>query len=744
MTRPPNLLPRFDRPSRYRQSTAVLLVDGVRVGFTQARTLHGVRNPVGQLTFSVPTPLPAALQGDPVGRRVTLTATMVTHEGWVANRRRNLRQESSVVFSGTVRRLDRDADPSGRTQTFGCADDLWMLGVDVTEDLAWDGPIDATELIRGRLQAKGYGTVRRQPMFLDTLRFPDGTTLVLGGNALVDDGQVILREGTNDLGLMNNIAGVCGYALYGLPTGSPRLSRVMGIPPAIGTTDPFRSDGGYRVIDARDEGFTWRGGQDADLSTNYWEVTGARWTEADGTAVEIRSFPDTAALIVPDIPSDVGLRREAFGSPYLLTQAQADGARNIREMDTGGRVRTVAIEVDGMPTVYPGHVHKVVNPDQGVDETYVAMTVSHTFDDGGSHRTLLTYRRGAGTALPAGVDQCVFRSLFTAPIHLGDEPVAWYAVPSPTSGVETRYPFTPTEEQTGLAFVARGHGCNSQYVSNPPEDGLTGSKVVVEQLEAGGVAGDDEDWRKVGENDLPVLDERYPEQRPYSSDGEWVDVRVAIPGTLEAGRPARVRIVAGTDGVGVDDFELKGASLMSCKAGQPKLPGSPRPPGTATPPPQQPGSTSPGGGTQGRPNTPAGIRLLTDGTVGPSSGGTPTCGAQYLDAGTRTIRMVGQFTGLSAGAGSRGSGWAEYFRLSIERTDGARLTLYGRLLNGSGVVQAGSGERSFSFDVTSFLAGQRGTLRSRVRGEPGTVDRTLIVSEAATITVARWDAQVSR
>ena len=713
----------------FRESTGTLTVDGIRIDFESLNTLHGVDNPVGQLSFTVRTPLPAALTSGtgPIGKRIVVTATMASHEGIVTegnNRvRGNLRQEASVIFSGTIRRRGFGSDPSGRTRTYACQDDLWMFGVETWEPQAWDGPILADTIIRGQLQSKGYGTSRRQPMFLDALRFPDGSSFTLGGVAAVDDGQIVLRDGSSQLALMRNIAEVPGYKLYALPTGSPRMSRVLGIPPAVGTTDLFRADGGYREISNTTEGFSFRGEDDAEDVTNYWEVFGASWTDADGTAIDIRSFP-SYVLLAPDLPEDAKVRHQEFSSPFILTQTQADGARVIREEDSGARARTVTIELDGMPTAYPGHVHKLIAPDLLLGETYYVMTVVHTMDNRNGFRTTITYRRGAGTARTAGTDRCETRTLFTNPIHLGDEYVGWYAVPNPY-GTERVYSFAVSEEITGLAFLAEAHGCNSQYTAKPPPANLTGSKVVFEQP-LGTV---------IGQNELPVLDERYTERRPYGSLATllWPPIRVGIPGTAAPGT-VYVRLVAGTAGVGAADFELKNGRAMNCEKGVPRLPRYPHPPVQPPPQPTRPGTvptTDPTAPTA--PVRPARYILVQDGTATPSRPIFATRTLTVPRGATRLSVMVGA-SNLAAATGSRGAGWSEYFAITLRNMAGGLKTFYGQL-QASGSPLAGSGLRSCSWDITADAAGGAWTL---------VPEQTRIVSETRTLTLtSSWDAYVT-
>jgi hypothetical protein len=393
---------------------------------------------------------------------------------------------------------------------------------------------------------------------------------VLGGVAEFDDGQVRLPALTSWLDWGVDLCRLFGYRVYGTPQGLTRVSAVRGLPDAADSV---------RTYTEGLDGFSWRRSVDLHGIVGWWEAIGPCATDADGQEVCIRSFPASVPSN-PDVPTPPGTDADRVKglTELLVTQDLADLARNVWEVDFGGRSILHEWTTDGQPLRRPGEVVTLDAPTVGSETSVWITRLAHDFTLSEGWVTSFTGWTGNGEALPSGSDVCVEETVYVGPGHVGDETVPWYAVPAP-GGSTITVNFTPLDDYTSITLVGRHHGTNSQFIDGANAD-LTVSRF---QLWQGG--------SQIGEGALPVADENYALQLDYTNDANWADFAVPIPGTLDGGVAAELRIVSGVNpalpaATDDDDFEVKSIVLTSCAQGAPTLPGEPTNP--TIPPPRPP------------------------------------------------------------------------------------------------------------------------------------------------------------
>ena len=186
--------------------------------------------------------------------------------------------------------------------------------------------------------------------------------------------------------------------------------------------------------------------------------------------------------------------------------------------------------------------------------------------------TTFTASAGTGEPLPSGSD-CSGEAINGGPWHLGNQNISWYRRPSHQGPDETINITVTHEDYTSLAITGIAHGCNTYGTGNIGKP-TTGSKIEIWQLpEPSLPAGGNNEIRRVGSIELPTLDEEYARRRPYGpTDKWWTSFRLPVPGNLKQG-PAELRLLAGTNPDGRDDYEVDKLVLTYCGIGIPALPG---------------------------------------------------------------------------------------------------------------------------------------------------------------------------
>lgn len=454
---------------------------------------------------------------------------------------------SARMFHGYATTLNSRLDSSGRYATITAKGWCNLLNDRPERTLRWNGPIDLKHIVISLLNHF------RVPQYLvDDITYDNGTPIRLGVNSLVSDGEVVIDTGTNALSWLTQTLGLFGYAIYDTPIGEVRVKRISGLPVGDPVVTVQQGDIGYRYDRQRT----------SDGMANYWRVTGASYTDEDGVQQQIVSIP---ATVTPHIAfRGKQIRKLDRSSGIIETQAMADLVRNVLERDYGVPIAEVSAQVDLAPLVNPGDVAKVTSPVVQAEDDVWITAIDHRMPRQGMMTSTIRGTRGNGTALPAGND-CITLPLQTAPVHLGDERVPWYAVPNP-SGREISIPFTVSNNYTSMKIVGLGHGCNSYLIGNESVDAGV-SRFVIQQ-----------NGEEISSGDLPVLPENYNERLPYgASDEHWGRFVVPMPGQIKPGQ-ATLKIISGEDTrlpahTRWDDFEVKSIHLIACGVGQPEIVG---------------------------------------------------------------------------------------------------------------------------------------------------------------------------
>lgn len=518
----------------------VVTVAGVPVDALAADTGHDTRRYTGGASITLPLPLPAHLVDAVTGELLSQPVTIqMGHD------------ETGIrpVFVGRIDDTAGEIDERDATITIRCSGGSTVLDWPEPTDLVYAGPIALADIFRSLCARRGVPIFRAESVLA-----PDGAVVLLGGNPDVNDGNVVIPKRQSPLAWLNRQAGLVGYAVFDAPDGTLVLGRVAGAPPASAVAATY--------VEGVDPFVMREARTTVGMATDI-RVTGASGTDRDGVPFEIRSF----AATVPAEPllDPPGYRTEPIADRDIATQAHADAVRHVAETTLAAPQVTTTWEVVGDPWRAPGEVVAVDFGRLGAAGPRWLTGVRHVCD-GDGYTTTLTGETGGGTALPAGEDSDVI-DVRIAPIHIGNERVAWYAQPNP-QGKTVEITITVPETYTALAISGWAHGCNSQLIGGANED-LTVSKIEVYQNQ-----GQDDPDKPVGTAELPVMSEDYAKRLPYGAGlTHWTWFRMAVPGRLEPGT-ATIRFVAGENTkVGdTDDYELQQVRLTLTGVGEPVLP----------------------------------------------------------------------------------------------------------------------------------------------------------------------------
>lgn len=510
-----------------------VLIGGIVTDCLDVTTRHDVDAPIGTCSLSLKLPLP---------EHVTFGASVEVQAGYPG--------AVHTLFRGAVASRRQSISRQGRTAQITATSHAVRLAREDLSDVVFNGPITLKALFEGLAARRGVTLYRS-----DETTAPDGVTPITFGNSLLANGQTVrIRRKTPTLDFLTRAARLVGYRVFDTPQGV-RQQRINGLPnasAAIEIAEAWNALG----LDYDD---------DIEGLVNYWEVFGDRYIDDDGVNVELRSIP----LEVPTSPEleaywGSGWARKELSDDLIDTEALADIVRNVAEIDHGAPAERVSWETHGAPDLMPGDVADVRSDSMALSGLQWVMRVEHNLSMSG-FRTTCEGWRGSGSALPAGED-CIVTPIPGGPFRLGDEYVAWYAIPSSGNRTQITIPFNVHEYYSSIAVYGLAHGVNSQYIGGANED-LEISKFELWQH-----------GEKVGSGNLPILDENYSKRLPYgSSDTYWDRFVVPISGRLEPGS-AELRIIAGENrnlptGTKMDDFELKDLVLRTCGVGLPVLPG---------------------------------------------------------------------------------------------------------------------------------------------------------------------------
>ncbi len=455
------------------------------------------------------------------------------------------------VFFGRITRLHREIDANGYVVEINATGGAARLDFPEPTDLVFPGGSTLYNIIRSICELRGLTAYGGQLVL-----YPDGVTEVtLGGVEFVDNGDVIIPRHTSPLQWIANALRLFGYYCCDLPDGMFWWGRVTGIP-SLAPSD---------VIREGENAFSLSRDDDLSRMVTWWDVEGASYTDADGIAVAVRSFP----AVVPYEPKldPPGWTRDTVRDPLLVTQALADAARNVAEINRAAPYEEERWVWLGAPNVYPGHVVELTSERLDLTaERRWAMSVDHSSSTRGI-RSTFTGWAGAGAAMPAG-DDALTISVFTDPRHIGDEYLSHYAHPS-AQGKTITFDIVVPDTYTAMVLTGWAHGTNSYLSGGSVVTDGNVSKIEVWQ------GGD----KPAGSAALPAMPEnlskKYPYGTPLPADWQkyWTAFRLSVPGRLTPG-PATVKLLSGKYGSGsYDDYEVRLLDLVVTGAGSPSLPG---------------------------------------------------------------------------------------------------------------------------------------------------------------------------
>jgi len=501
-------------------NTLRVTINGVDTPCLEAHTRHDVDTPIATGTLVMLAPRPA---------HVDLGKWVKVEMGYDDAVR--------TAFYGKIADDDATFSESGgmlRVAIEGWAKYLWYRQ---ERDLTITGMTSYKEIVRALCSQ------RKVPVYyVDNATYPNGQTLNFGGNSRVNGGNITIPKDGSPGEVVDRLGRLYGYRVYDRPDGYVRAKKISGLP--VG--DVFRAyEQGVNVLDVR---------QTRTLAgmANYWEVIGARFTNADGSETALRSIPATVPFDSRLGPS--GVNRESITDEDLVNLLRCDYCRNVQEIDRSTPYFRWSWSGIGDAEVMPGQVVSVTSPTVGTNTRLWLMSVAQTFT-GDGWTTAMEGWAGAGTALPAGND-CTTRTLVgSSGFHLGNEYLSHYRRPNPDASPTKTVQFSVTEGYSTLTIRGYAHGCNS-FARNAES---TASRFEIWQ---GG--------QKVAEGEMPRLNENLEKRLNYKLDSTWERIVVPLSGSLAAG-DAELRIISGFDSeVGDrDDFECRDLILETCGVGAP-------------------------------------------------------------------------------------------------------------------------------------------------------------------------------
>jgi hypothetical protein len=536
----------------------VVAIDGTPYRALAVETQHGVDRPIGTATITLA----------PVGASVTdlraswLNRPIEAQIGYVEN------GGAARVFVGRIASISRAFDRNGSTLQVRANGYAELLDFPSEEDIVFAGNSRLYDIVRSLCQMRGL------PMYGgDLITYPTSTTPVrLGGVSFVDEGKIIIPKRTSPLRWIVQKLQLFGYRAYDQPDGQFHWQRVNGIPPGS-AVETFEQGVNLFSLSRDDEV--------AGMVT-WWDVEGASWTDDDGIAVKIRSFPSSVPPDSGGYVTPPGYVRDAITDDALVTQALANAVRNAHEIDTGGPSQTGRWRYTGDTKIQPGDTVALTSPLMELSNAKRwVLSVDHSSSTKGI-RTTWTGWTGAGNALAAGDDSTTIR-VFTDPRHIGDEYVGWYAVPSPNGRV-IQFDITVPDTYTAIILSGWVHGSNSYFLEG------ASSESEVSKIEVWQFGGD----KAIGTGTLPTAPENYEKRLTYDptksatlEDGSvknpigydyWQRFRIPVPGRLEPGI-ATVKLISGedrriSDQFRWDDFEIAELDVTLTGSGSPDLPGS--------------------------------------------------------------------------------------------------------------------------------------------------------------------------
>lgn len=510
-------------------------IGGEAVTAWEATTRHDVDQEIGTCSVILAAPRPASL---------AINAEIEIEAGYAGATRR--------IFHGRIPNDHASIDNRGamvRVTGQGWAS---YLREKSQADIELAGPISLKDAFRALCELRGVPTY-----LADDTTYVDGVTeIMLGGNSLVDGGDVVIPAGTSPLSWISRTAKLFGYRVFDSPDGAVRLARVSGLP---NEASAFSVTEGVNALS-----FEHR--RDIKPTITWWTVEGARYTAEDGGIVQIRSIPDSVPEMAELAP--LGFAADIVSDSVLVTASLAEACRNVREVDNAAIWTGESWDMIGHPGLQPGDVVTLTSTTLGLSAATRWLTgITQSVSSRGYLASMESWA-GAGSVLPAGTDS-VSSAIGSGTYHMGNQTISRYRSPSPL-GASVTIPITVTfSDYTSLRITGLAHGTNSYG----RRTASTGSKIEIHQLQDPDLpeSGTNE-LRSVGSIELPTLDENTHLAYNYAAtDDHWTAFSLPISGTLRTGA-AEVRLIAGTNADGRDDYEITDLMLVYAGVGIPDLP----------------------------------------------------------------------------------------------------------------------------------------------------------------------------
>lgn len=512
----------------------------------EAHSTHGVKQPIGTCTLVIEAPVPSF---------VTFNASVNVQAGYPGAAR--------LMFVGRIPRNQAAINEQGKFVTITAVGNASLLDYPDAADLHLPGPMSLKRVFQALCKR------RRVPSYYsEDVLSATGSVIQLGGVDEIDGGDVVVPRDVSPLQWLNQKADLFGYAVYDTPLGRVVQQRVSGIPTAAAVATYAEGDNAYSFSVDNDTG----------PMVTYWEVKGATYTSnADGRVVAVRSIPDSVPFAAELDPP--GYRKQTRQDAALVTQALAQAARNVLEINYAEPSETTTWEVDGAPDRQPGDVVAVDSDTCQCSGNRWLMTLDQSVADTRGYYATMTGWSGSGATLPAGND-CQSIDVGSGSYHAGDETLSNFADPTPDGTflamddpVRTVViAFTAPDAYSSLTFEASAHSTNS-HLSEEDDTDSTWSTWEIWQAPDPTIPADDGDnkLRRSGSGNLPVMADATAD---YAGDASlWQDIVIPVTGSLKAG-DAQLRLLSGhnpTTDV-YDDYEVRSIVMIACGVGTPDLP----------------------------------------------------------------------------------------------------------------------------------------------------------------------------
>lgn len=239
-------------------------------------------------------------------------------------------------------------------------------------------------IVRGMLAKSGIPLAQRDVYQVTDL---DGDTIYLGGNGLVDAGQIRIEGKEQPLSWLSNVLDLFGFVLFDSPDGVVRVRPFRGQP----TGDPvFTFEEQVNIISVSDAS------NDPSRVYNSVSVRGASGSDENGKrfAYTYRTDPGDVAAnpVIPDPPGEHTL---TLSSTLLTSDDLCEQAGEIAEVNNSD---ATTITFETWPhAIRPNNTIAVIAPTADIAATMRVENVRTTIDASGYRQTIAAW---IGTAVP--------------------------------------------------------------------------------------------------------------------------------------------------------------------------------------------------------------------------------------------------------------------------------------------------------------------------------------------------------